>query len=440
MKKVAIVLVMMFVGIISQAQESVVKISSLDAAFGMYEVSYERTFNEGINNIKPRGRSRKQGKWPNILTKGSMQYSLSFFSSKHDQTFGAGMTAVIDTNSNHDPGNLVSGTQVVADPLEHSVSRLATTTISGFGLGVEYRSYIKTYEQKIGDPPRGWYIAPFVNIQSKSIDAHVDFMGESLDEAMKYNFMVLDPDGRVLGMSSGERQANDNAKNNLRKVRGRVVKLRKPMAQTRGDRLIGMLPADNLAEEMTSEDSLSNWKNEDSKRYAEKLIKEYGQPDEVTETMLKWNSLGSFGKGERETYIIDESIPHAFPKPHRDYVYTVMNIKVPSDMLDTLGHVTGSIIYDGLKEEVTARCGSLYANAATLGFVRDMVEGKVTTDKDGAKKEYADRITKDPLPKTYDNKMNEDVSYMCGAECVQESYQEMIARIMSQRSMRWPNI
>jgi len=200
--------------------------------------------------------------------------------------------------------------------------------------------------------------------------------------------------------------------------------------------LIGMLPADNLAEEMTSEDSLSNWKNEDSKRYAEKLIKEYGQPDEVTETMLKWNSLGSFGKGERETYIIDESIPHAFPKPHRDYVYTVMNIKVPSDMLDTLGHVTGSIIYDGLKEEVTARCGSLYANAATLGFVRDMVEGKVTTDKDGAKKEYADRITKDPLPKTYDNKMNEDVSYMCGAECVQESYQEMIARIMSQRSMR----
>ena len=43
------------------------------------------------------------------------------------------------------------------------------------------------------------------------------------------------------------------------------------------------------------------------------------------------------------------------------------------------------------------------------GFVRDMVEGKVTTDKDGAKKEYADRITKDPLPKTYDNKMDEDV-------------------------------
>ena len=72
----------MFVGTLSQAQENVLKVSGLNAAFGMYELSYERTFNEGINNIKPRARARKQAKWPNILTKGSMQYSLSFLSSK----------------------------------------------------------------------------------------------------------------------------------------------------------------------------------------------------------------------------------------------------------------------------------------------------------------------------------------------------------------------
>ena len=211
MKKVAIVLAMMFVGIISQAQESVVKISSLDAAFGMYELSYERTFNEGINNIKPRVRARKQGKWPNILTKGSMQYSLSFFSSKHDQTFGAGMTAVIDTNSNHDPGNLVSGTQVVANPLEHSVTRLATTTISGFGLGVEYRSYIKTYEQKIGDPPRGWYIAPFVNIQSKSIDFDDNTPLET-NQAMNYLMYPNNPNyvDAVFGNYSGPWLGTEN--------------------------------------------------------------------------------------------------------------------------------------------------------------------------------------------------------------------------------------
>ena len=37
--------------------------------------------------------------------------------------------------------------------------------------------------------------------QSKTIAKHMEGMSESLDEAMKYNFMVLDPDGRVLGMS-----------------------------------------------------------------------------------------------------------------------------------------------------------------------------------------------------------------------------------------------
>ena len=68
MKNISIVLTMMLIVLVSKAQESVVKISGLDAAFGMYEVSYERTFNEGINNIKPGAKARKQGMWPNILT------------------------------------------------------------------------------------------------------------------------------------------------------------------------------------------------------------------------------------------------------------------------------------------------------------------------------------------------------------------------------------
>jgi hypothetical protein len=84
-----------------------------------------------------------------------------------------------------------------------------------------------------------------------------------------------------------------------------------------------------------------------------------------------------------------------------------MNIDVPADMLDTLGHVTGSIIYDGLKKEVTARCGDLYANAATLGFVKDMVDGKVSTDFEEAKKEYANRIQEAPLPDWYPDTMEE---------------------------------
>ena len=68
-----------------------------------------------------------------------------------------------------------------------------------------------------------------------------------------------------------------------------IVKVRDQIINKIGD----------IKEEMTPEDSLRNWEHEDAKGYAEKLIDEYGQPDEVTETMLKWNKLGSFGEGEK---------------------------------------------------------------------------------------------------------------------------------------------
>ena len=46
-----------------------------------------------------------------------------------------------------------------------------------------------------------------------------------------------------MSMHSSERHANDSAKltGNLLKKQGKVVKLRKPISTTRGDRLIGQL-------------------------------------------------------------------------------------------------------------------------------------------------------------------------------------------------------
>ena len=73
---------------------------------------------------------------------------------------------------------------------------------------------------------------------------------KTFKEAIKYNFMVLDRDGKVMSMHSSERHADDHAKgNNLLKQKGKVVKLRKPMAQSRGDMLIGKLPAHNIGED-----------------------------------------------------------------------------------------------------------------------------------------------------------------------------------------------
>jgi len=190
MKKILLLFSAICFCFIVQAQERVVKVSGLDAAFGKYEVSFERTFNEGMNNIKSSGRNRKQGSWPNILTKGSIQFSVAIISKTHTQDFGSGLTAVVDTNTNHHPFfdpavDIYSDFRVVDNPSIHSVTRSAVTKVSGFAAEIEYRSYFKTYDQKIGDAPRGWYIAPFAGFQSTTLDFD-DNTEQSVNQAMNY--------------------------------------------------------------------------------------------------------------------------------------------------------------------------------------------------------------------------------------------------------------
>lgn len=98
-----------------------------------------------------------------------------------------------------------------------------------------------------------------------------------VSEAMKYNFMVLDRDGRVMGMTTGEKDAERMARgDNIRGQTGRAVKLRRPMAQARGDRLIGQLPAHNLGEDVPANatgaavagtgDDPVHWKKPDARK------------------------------------------------------------------------------------------------------------------------------------------------------------------------------
>lgn len=161
-----------------------------------------------------------------------------------------------------------------------------------------------------------------------------------------------------------------------------------------------------LFEQKKVNDIVKNWRNRDAAEYAEKMIKAFGEPNEVTDTSLMWRNIESF----KETVIKDESVPHDFPKNHRDYVYSSMHIEVPEELMNVLAHVTGSIIVDGLKHEVTGRCGTLWANAVTLGFVQDLVDKKISNNPEKAKKEYGKRILsgkKSALPEWYKNEIKE---------------------------------
>lgn len=147
----------------------------------------------------------------------------------------------------------------------------------------------------------------------------------------------------------------------------------------------------------------NGWENSDAVEYANKLIEFYGEPTESTSKLLFWDNITPF----KYVYIMDESIPHRFPEPHRDYVYSTIELDLSPYLVGLCAYVTGSIIVDGLKNEVTARCGTLYANAVTLGFVEDLKNGNVSTDKNEAKDEYARRITEGVLPEWYENELDE---------------------------------
>ena len=151
---------------------------------------------------------------------------------------------------------------------------------------------------------------------------------------------------------------------------------------------------------------VSNWKNEKAQKYASILIEKYGEPKVKGDKMLLWEDLELIDEEKYQykvtkvdkVYIIDESIPHSFPADHIDYCYSTLKIPqiqakdgkstIDSDLVGKFAGITGSIIVDGLKGEVTARCGDLVANDITLNFVLDSINGKIEPTKD----EYGNRI------------------------------------------------
>ena len=151
---------------------------------------------------------------------------------------------------------------------------------------------------------------------------------------------------------------------------------------------------------------VSNWKNKKAQEYASVLIEKYGTPDVKGGEMLLWEDIKLIDEEKYEykvkkidkVYIIDESIAHSFPAEHTDYVYSTLKIPqiqakdgvstIKPELVGKFAGVTGSIIVDGLKGEVTARCGDLVANDVTLKFVLDSIDGKI----EPTKKEYAKRI------------------------------------------------
>jgi hypothetical protein len=73
--------------------------------------------------------------------------------------------------------------------------------------------------------------------------------------------------------------------------------------------------------------------------------------------------------------VVNEEIPHNFPKPHMDMLLQVIDYPVPPDKFDELAAYDGSVIAERTKGELAARCDMEEANFLALNLAHDIVTG-----------------------------------------------------------------
>lgn len=133
-----------------------------------------------------------------------------------------------------------------------------------------------------------------------------------------------------------------------------------------------------------SRDYLQDWGNAEPAEFARGLMKKFGAPAESTPERMIWYDRDGFKRIE----VQDEYILHCCPAPHYDFVYSTIDLHVPKKFVRVMADSSESILLDLLKNEVTARCATLSANAVTLNYVLDVVSERVK----GSKEEYERRI------------------------------------------------
>lgn len=134
----------------------------------------------------------------------------------------------------------------------------------------------------------------------------------------------------------------------------------------------------------------------DQKEVAEYTIKQYGNPDEATPSLLIWYNK------ERWTKILvsREGAQHNFPFPHLDITESVTKYRVPTDKFNDLAVFDGSVTIRRTQGEISARCHDEMANLLAINLSHDIILGKTTIEE--ARKTYVDTMVdyraKKPTP------------------------------------------
>lgn len=121
------------------------------------------------------------------------------------------------------------------------------------------------------------------------------------------------------------------------------------------------------------EQMIASWP-EASRMAATDMIQKYGQPQEVTASMLMWRDNGPW----KWTKVSRETIQHDFPMSHPDLLEQAIDYRAPVDKYDDLAQYDGSVMVERTKGEMSARCDKEGANFLAINLANDVATGKKT--------------------------------------------------------------
>lgn len=142
-------------------------------------------------------------------------------------------------------------------------------------------------------------------------------------------------------------------------------------------------------------ETIRDWP-EESREAAQLVLDTYGEPNEITDSLLIW-----YGAGPWKRIIASKAFwTHDFPAPHFDSIETVLDYSVSTEQFTPLAEFDGSVIVERTAGEVSARCHDEQANSLALNLMHDIVTGAKTVQdaRTYYAKEFADFRRKLPTP------------------------------------------
>ncbi|MFW5943282.1 MAG: hypothetical protein ACOC9X_00760 [bacterium] len=124
------------------------------------------------------------------------------------------------------------------------------------------------------------------------------------------------------------------------------------------------------------QDILQNWE-EEKRNVAQEIVDKYGEPDEMTPSILIWHDNGPW----HATVVTRNATRHTFPMPHTDLVEQFVHYRVPPDKVSDLAAYDGSVMVRRTEGLISARCHDEPANFLALNLAHDIISGKKSVEE-----------------------------------------------------------